>query len=728
MNCVPLVFSFFVGASAFADDAHPVTVEHSIIGWQGNYKAGHATTVRVTLRSSGGAKGSVACQSTDGDNIPVTYLNNVNFDLAADRSQEVILPMQAGGVSAKVSLHFKLEDGSEWREPLNVPPPLAATQEIITSLGPSIGIMQVATYVRRRPDYAFVPVEVNDVAQLPLIADGYCDVDIVVLPLSRGSLIDQMNEKHVAALRDWVQRGGRLIFATAVQGPQLFAKDGKLAELSPGKIRGVERLRRTIGIESAGGASVDIDTVAAGKSPFVLDYESYTGRVDLWDSQQGGAGLPLVVRSAFGFGQVQVIGLDLDQYPWNEWPGRSRFLANLLQDDRSELEVQESGGVRGEVTHLGYDDLTGQLRTALEQFSHVTFLTFTVVAVLAAVYLLLIGPVDYFFIRSLRLPRHITWGTLLVFVALAGGIGWNVADRSHGRQVWINQVELIDVDLASREVRGTAWIHLYSPASRKYDLQWQPTTDNIAAIDEAHLSWQGLAGHGLGGLSVKARNFQPADGYEVDGPKINGLPVPIAGSKSLRAQWEGSAKKLSSQTLSFVGEELQGELTNPLPFELLDARVLYRGHIYMINRPLAGGATVSLSSAIDVRRQNLQAKITERVVKDQQDRATPWDASRTDLPRIMDMLMFHEAANGSDYTGLAHRFQPELDFSTQIELQEAVLVGRVDATQGDVAVDGRSSTDANSYDQRWTWFRILIPVRSAANSSDTSAAAEEPQP
>ena len=42
------------------------------------------------------------------------------------------------------------------------------------------------------------------------------------------------------------------------------------------------------------------------------------------------------------------------------------------------------------------------------------------------------------------------------------------------------------------------------------------------------------------------------------------------------------------------------------------------------------------------------------------------------------MLMFHEAARGQSYTGLTHRYQPQIDLSEHVRLGQAVLVGRAE--------------------------------------------------
>jgi len=70
-----------------------------------------------------------------------------------------------------------------------------------------------------------------------------------------------------------------------------------------------------------------------------------------------------------------------------------------------------------------FDDLAGQLRSSLEQFRGVRLAPFFVVASLLVLYILLIGPGDYFLLRRLRRGMQWTWLTFPAVVVLfaAGG-------------------------------------------------------------------------------------------------------------------------------------------------------------------------------------------------------------------------------------------------------------------------------------------------------------------
>ena len=117
---------------------------------------------------------------------------------------------------------------------------------------------------------------------------------------------------------------------------------------------------------------------------------------------------------------------------------------------------------------------------------------------------------------------------------------------------------------------------------------------------------------------------------------------------------------------------LAGEFRQPLPVELTDCLLAHGEKLYRLGT-LAAGQRVQLA---DLPPLNLEARLTQRRVEQSKDVSTPWEKDSVDIPRIMQMLMFHDAARGINYTGLTHRYQPEIDLSEHIRLGRAVLVGR----------------------------------------------------
>ena len=181
----------------------------------------------------------------------------------------------------------------------------------------------------------------------------------------------------------------------------------------------------------------------------------------------------LVVQYPFGFRRNHVPRVGSRTGSAGDWPARPRLLARLLQT-RSEEEDSAMGqeGL-GQVTHVGYDDISGQLRSALDQYSHVTLVRFSWVAGLLVLYLLLLGPLDFFGLHKLGRPQW-TWVTFpLIVLAFCVLAVW-LSQRWKGSRSEINQIDVVDVDLEQGTVRGTTWANMYSPQAARLDMDLVP--------------------------------------------------------------------------------------------------------------------------------------------------------------------------------------------------------------------------------------------------------------
>jgi len=89
-------------------------------------------------------------------------------------------------------------------------------------------------------------------------------------------------------------------------------------------------------------------------------------------------------RGVHGFGRVTLVGLDVDQKPFADWPDRSLFWVRALDLRRqgagaTEPTINVGGGGRA-MYQQGVNDLATQLKTALEQFPGVKLIPFGWVA------------------------------------------------------------------------------------------------------------------------------------------------------------------------------------------------------------------------------------------------------------------------------------------------------------------------------------------------------------
>ena len=127
--------------------------------------------------------------------------------------------------------------------------------------------------------------------------------------------------------------------------------------------------------------------------------------------------------------------------------------------------------------------------------------------------------------------------------------------------------------------------------------------------------------------------------------------------------------------------------------------------MYRAHNEVAPGATVNVSN---LERKHLEYFFTRRSVLKDREISTPWDQEETDVARIMDIMMFHGALQGRNYTVLSHRYHAELDLTALLHQGYAVLVGRAESPLVDLELDGEPLEEANV--RRWTYYRILYPV------------------
>ena len=690
-----------------ADEPSHLTVNSATVGIGGRAKAGFWAPIWLDLTAGpAGARGRVEIVIPDGDNIPVVCTDDRDhLDLMPGQEARLLRYAKIG--PARAPIRVQLRDGQRvlWSQELSgLPPRLIATQEMIVGVGPAIDLPAAIATIRRSPELAYMAVQVENAADLPDRWWGYEGVDTIVLTTSDPRVPDSLTPKQRTALVDWLRLGGRLIVSVGSRGGEVLTSDPWQA-VAPGRFTEVSPLRERTGLETFGGAELpwEHDTFQRTR-PQVTRLTDVEGVVLL---AEGGSGTdrPLIVRAPHGLGEIIFIGLDLDHPGLARWSGRPRLIASLLTGSQGRTTDPQTE-VRRSVTHLGYDDLVGQLRAALDQFPGVALVNFTTVSVLTVAYLLLIGPGDFLLLRQLRIPRHVTWITFSLVAALFCLAAWYLGGEAHGNQVRVNQVEIVDLDASEKLVRGTTWTHLYSPASARFDVK--PSIDAARSVcldPQSLVSWQGLPGDSLGGLGSRQVALVETDAYFIEEPGeqagITGLPVQNASSKSLSVRWWGDAAvEMPSRLVRTEHGPVEGELTNPLPAELTDCLLVYGDWMYRLGTIGAGQ-----SVTVDPRESlNLEYRLTERTVLNTKDISTPWDQATTDLPRIVRIMMFHQAARGRNYTGLTHRYQPYIDLTGHARLGRAILAGRAAKPFTLLAPEGDQTTQ--------TWCRIVFPVES----------------
>jgi hypothetical protein len=725
------------GLATRADAPVAPEIQSVELGFAGKCKVGHWVPVWVTLRgATTDGRGRLELSTPDGDGVPVIYSARTGRDDGADRDgglvsvragqeKSLLGYVRLGRERVEVTARFLVEGGgvsSRTVGPGELPALLPATTDLIVTLGPPIGADEAVKKRQRDRGERLAHVHVEESKRLPSDWFGYESVGTLIAATSRPSALEQLDDRQFAALDRWLQLGGRLVLCAGARGAELFGAESRLARFAPGSNAKAMLLHATGGLENYAGATERLDSVGGQRARrFSVAATSLSGIRGLTacselDAAEGR--LPTIVRCPYGLGQVVFVAVDLDRAPFDQWSGRPSLVAKLLSDDTPgrRAEAGESGRA-SQVVHVGYDDLTGQLRGALDQFVGVSRVEFSWIAGLIVLYVLLIGPADYWLLRKFHRP-HWTWVTFPVLVLLFCALAGVLSTSRSGHRLHVNQVDVVDIDQDLAVARGTTWVHLYSPTTAAFDLTCTPQLPPAgpsAGEPQLLLTWQGLPGQGLGGLSSASTVALFSEPYTTSVPqddagagRIRGLPVQVSGSKSLVARWScagpatlRSAPRLAADRHGMV----RGEVRNPLHVDLTDCLILYENWVYPLPGALAAGQTCSLDGLSP---RNLEWRLTRRRVVDTKDVGTPWDKASLDVPRILEIMMFHKAAGAELYTGLTHAYQSYLDLSDHLRAGRAVLLGRGTAPAALLARDGRPLSEY--CDQHWAYYRVVLPV------------------
>jgi hypothetical protein len=697
------------------------------VGLGGRYKVGLWTPVALTVR---GGNASMHCTLAvtvpDGDGAPsrVVTASEQPIEVRPDRETTVSVCVRFGRIDSRLTAELRSDGRLVARRsfeaagnagPNRFLPAIDASRELFVSVGSdSTGVEEAVAGRDPGGDTEPVVVGLGSVARLPTQWYGYEGVDALVFSASRPEICAALQPAQIEALDRWIRMGGKLLLCAGSTADRALGSAAPLARFAPGKFEKMVVLQQTAALETYCGSSVPVPLDSNSGELHVAELSQVSGVVELRD-----ADLPLVVRTARGMGQIVFFAADLDRAPLRHWTSRGALVRRLLA---LAATTAEESGPGGAVMHYGFRDVAGQLRKALNQFPGVEMTPFWFIVLLAGGYVLLIGPLDYFFLRKVTGRMTLTWVSFPLAVLGVSLAAYFLAARLKGDHVRVSQAEMIDVDVTSGEARGTAWMAIFSPHPERFDITPRITLPNGRNARDAGvlLAWLGLPGNGLGGMS-RSGGPSPlgAEEYRCSPPldRMFAVPIQNGSTKSLTVRWFASCKADVAADLVSEEQFLSGWITNDLPTRLSRCVLAYGNWAYDLGT-LAPGETSSLGPS--ARRSQLRSYLTNfRIIKEAGDKyrqeTRPYDPASVDLPYILQMMMFFEDGGGSRYTGLLNRYQPFIDLSPMLLAGRAVLVGFVEPSAA-----MRPGTElwhgdrplGQPQDTRWTLYRFVLPVKS----------------
>ena len=576
---------------------------------------------------------------------------------------------------------------------------------------------------------------------LPLSADGYDAVDLVFLTGNNPTFFDGVgaDDPRIAALAEWVKRGGRLIVAGGSESLPLFKEGGALSRLIPGHTaaESPREIRIANALVQYVPKAKNLVMTGTLDNPYLrvpLLEPDADATVDLFEMET-----PMLIRRPFGFGTLTWFAADPASSPLAGWSGRTGLLLRVFGYDAEKIAQTQTDTA---LVQLGYDDLSGQMRSALDRFTGVRHFPFSLVLSLIFLYILVIGPLDWFLTHRVFKRPNLTWLTLPLWLLLFSvGALW-LGGKIQPGEVRGNRVELIDLDTASQTVRGTGWTGFFSPADRRYNLTLAPNFSgsiSSAGKPDISLGWLGLDGEGLGGMASKTISptswSEPYSILPHEG-RLNDFPVQVRSSRALLDRWFAPVKT-ETTPLEVKDSAVNGRLVNPLGVEISDAILFYNRMAYHVGTLPPEGMEIDkkirridasrvLNGTVDPFNETLSNTMMQTGL-------ARYDTMAADPAYILRTMMFYRLAGGEKAVGLSNARGTLLDATESLRAGRAVLIGTLRddfaAAEANVPVEGPISADLlfqtakNSEEQsdagpsegfaprRARFVRVYIPVK-----------------
>ncbi len=346
------------------------------------------------------------------------------------------------------------------------------------------------------------------------------------------------------------------------------------------------------------------------------------------------------------------------------------------------------------------------------------------VAFFVFLYILLIGPGDYLFLRKVVKRMELTWITFPAIVIAVSALAYAAAYYFKGTDLRINKVDVVDIDQTRGQLRGTTWLTLFSPQNRDYGLSLvplspdsEPPADPVAPASarvgpnvETLVSWFGADGNNLAGGGMMADS-----GYDYgpngEAEQLTGVRVIIWGTKSFTGTWSAplASPFLESDLAPSGPDRISGTITNNSRRPLKHAALLFGRFAYVLgDGNLAPGQTATINT--------LEAKPLPTYLQGIYPNATIGNDSQVDpndeqalasRASLIGQMLFRDSLTGR--VGLNSNIGLRtLDLTNQLDLGRPMLMAEVDGPATLIKLQGAGSTPRM---RQTTLVRVILPLK-----------------
>jgi hypothetical protein len=493
---------------------------------------------------------------------------------------------------------------------------------------------------------------INSVAEMPDRWFAYEAADLVVIPTgdSRQGFLEELFDPQRSqpyarkreALLEWVRRGGKLVVSVG-RNANTLTQYPAFTDLLPVALAG-QGNKEVTALEfpytrGAGTATTTVELTYSVVDPmtkrpkrdqpfWVATLAPKTpGRTPLAVARDKDQGL-VVAQTPLGLGRVTVVAFDLDAVPFTALSRPTRqdlwdWLIRVAGSDRAAIPPAADRDRPNSSSGLSpvdvEDGAVAAIRRHVDHFEGVPVISFGWVALFIFLYTLVIGPVEYLFLKKIVGRLELTWVTFPIIVLSVSAAAYFTAYYIKGKDLRINKIDVVDIDLGTQRVYGRTWFTVFSPRVDSYTVgiepkaPWAPEPKYGTPIPPSMVDWVGgIRTAGTGGF----RSYR----YDLDGTGtapsgLVSVPIQVWSTKAFVADWSADFDPAAPPVTADLSHPpadaatAAGTITANLPLgNLQEGFLFYAGEAYKLDA-LPAGVAVPFSSTKQAE-SNWQDKVT----------------------------------------------------------------------------------------------------------------------
>lgn len=414
--------------------------------FEGNFKYGEWLPIFVELTNQGEdnqVEVRVPVQNSGG-----TIVYTLPVELAAGARKRVILYVLPNNFSRAVTVQIYSGDQLINAQKVNIQPNpnINFLIGIVARQRGAISLVNTANLPGMQRNKILIDIGLS---QIPDRYEGLRSFDLLIF---NDVDVTRLSPKQISALEMWVRQGGRLVIGGGTGAPLTISafEDSFL----PAQIISTQSLDQLPGLVSFVGEKHPIRI----PGPFIVaQIDPRAGKII---SEQDN--VPLIIEFPLEKGFVNFIALDLAISPFDAWNGTTAFWERLISTGSAYPDYLPT-----DISPR--QQLASNMPYALSNLPILDLPSAKGLALMLAIYILMVGPVNYFVLQKYK-KLHLAWITIpsltIIFSAASFGMGYLL----HGTDIFINKISLIQVSEDGR-AHVDSFVGIFSPAQTTYEVE-----------------------------------------------------------------------------------------------------------------------------------------------------------------------------------------------------------------------------------------------------------------